>query len=571
MNKAIMTIGIVAMLLLAALPLGASATGSSNVCRDLPSGDLAPGSTITVSLGVTVGSATYYAIDEEVPEGWTVTGASGSGDYTKDPGHVKWVITSGAADTTYTYTVEIPEDASGAYTFNGEFMMEGMADPAAIDCDTQVNVADDVTGGDDCSNVCRDLPEEDQAPGSTITVKLDVTVDSATYYAIDEEVPEGWTVTGASGSGDYTKDPGHVKWVITSGAADTTYTYTVEIPEDASGAYTFNGEFMMEGMADPAAIDCDTQVNVADDVTGGDDSNVCRDLPEEDQAPGSTITVKLDVTVDSATYYAIDEVVPAGWTITGASGSGDYNCEPGHVKWVITSGAADTTYTYTVEIPEEACGTYTFDGEFMMEGMSEPAAIDCDTQINVAEVVLPDGLCLTAGWNFVSIPYTLEKPAFKDVLCGLSDVVTCVQYYDASATCTADKWVHSLSMNWEPLKGYWIYAKEDCCIPAEKLVRKQTNNVLPALKLYPGWNAVGSPETSTQYANCAFVTVEGYYSKVVGPWVCDNGYWDYQYTGYKNGCSDTCYDETHMTVDLFPVYPYKGYWMYVTDDCCTLA
>ncbi|MDD4497516.1 MAG: hypothetical protein PHV51_05105, partial [Methanosarcinaceae archaeon] len=133
------------MLLLVTLPLVAAS--SSNVCRHLPSGNQAAGSEISVSLDVTVDCATYYAIEECVPAGWTITGASDGGDYTSDPGYVKWVIASGAVNKTYTYTVCIPNSASGTYSFAGIYQMECMADSSAIGCDTQVAVTGAGPGG----------------------------------------------------------------------------------------------------------------------------------------------------------------------------------------------------------------------------------------------------------------------------------------------------------------------------------------------------------------------------------------------------------------------------------------
>ncbi|MDD3043011.1 MAG: hypothetical protein PHW56_08740 [Methanosarcinaceae archaeon] len=142
MKKSLIAIGIVAMLLLATLPLAAAS--SSNVRRFLPSGDQAAGSTITVYLNVTVDpvTSTYYAIDEFVPAGWIITDASDDGDYTSDPGHVRWVVINGAVDKTYSYRVLVPGDAGGAHFFTGIFQMEGMEDSAAIGCDTRVRLGE---------------------------------------------------------------------------------------------------------------------------------------------------------------------------------------------------------------------------------------------------------------------------------------------------------------------------------------------------------------------------------------------------------------------------------------------
>ena len=181
-----------------------------NVCRDLPSGTQAPGSVITVSLDATVGSATYYAIDEEVPSGWKVTGASDQVDYITEPGHVKWVFTSDAADKTLTYTVQIPDDADGTCAFSGVFQMEGMDSPDSIDCDTTITVEgtssdsndlgtttgtnDPETNDPETNDLETNDPETDDESSSESTASASTTLKSAatTQSAADdsaEEVP----------------------------------------------------------------------------------------------------------------------------------------------------------------------------------------------------------------------------------------------------------------------------------------------------------------------------------------------------------------------------------------------
>ena len=144
MKKKTFTVGIVVLALVTAIVIGGMSSSvmaqTPGVIRVLPSDTQTAGSTITVSLDVTVGSATYYLIDEEVPTGWTVTSASGDGDYTTTPGHIFWTKLSGATDTTLTYTVTIPAAAAGDYTFTGTYIMEGMAAEATIGGDTLVSV-----------------------------------------------------------------------------------------------------------------------------------------------------------------------------------------------------------------------------------------------------------------------------------------------------------------------------------------------------------------------------------------------------------------------------------------------
>ncbi len=408
-------------------------------------------------------------------------------------------------------------------------------------------------------NVCRDLPAEAN-PGDIITVSLDVTIDGGDRIIIDEVYPAGWTIVNA-GTGD-TTEAGHIKWVQISGeVSDKILTYQVQVPGSASGICTFSGEYKLSADDPTQPIDCDTQVNVVDD--GGvvtPSQNVCRDLPAEAN-PGDVITVSLDVTLDGGDRIIIDEVYPAGWTIANA-GTGNTS-EAGHIKWVQFGAVSDTVLTYQVQVPGDASGTYTFSGEYDLgSGIQD---IDCDTQVNVVEnVVIPDeGLCLIDGWNFVSIPYTLADPCLINILCDLP--VDCVMYYDPCGSgCDTDcgKWYSTMS-KWYPLKGYWIHATEDCCIPAERLTPKAPSNP-PALCLYEGWNGIGHCDsTDMLYAETVLNCIDSSYQYIMGPW--DPAAKTYTQCGY-NGETGVISGK-HMGTDVFEMNPYEGYWVYVTENC----
>ena len=74
-------------------------------------------------------------------------------------------------------------------------------------------------------------------------------------------------------------------------------------------------------------------------------------------------------------------MVPAGWTVTGASDGGVP--EGNHVRWAKFGGDfVDTTYTYTVRIPGDiALGMHTFSGVYNLGSGSN--AINCDLSITV--------------------------------------------------------------------------------------------------------------------------------------------------------------------------------------------
>ena len=111
-------------LILASLLLLIPAVDASSVDRTFAKTAVAPGETVTVTLGVAItGGETFYLIDDLVPSGWTVV-SSDTGDFT-DPGHVKWAVIQNAVNTSYTYHVRAPETA-GRYAFSGKYMFERM-------------------------------------------------------------------------------------------------------------------------------------------------------------------------------------------------------------------------------------------------------------------------------------------------------------------------------------------------------------------------------------------------------------------------------------------------------------
>jgi len=140
MNKNIIN-GTLALLFVLIVCISSAAAIDDIVTRDLPA-SVNAGASITVTLTVDVAtSATYYLIDEVVPSEWAVTSTTDGGDYTTETGHVKWVVISGAADKVYSYTVTVPADASGAYTFGGIYMFGGATDTTSVLGDTAVTVS----------------------------------------------------------------------------------------------------------------------------------------------------------------------------------------------------------------------------------------------------------------------------------------------------------------------------------------------------------------------------------------------------------------------------------------------
>lgn len=99
-----------------------TAVYSVGISRSLPE-TAKPGETISVYLDVKIGSAKYYIIDEQVPDGWVVSEASNEGSF-QQSGHVKWAVISNAKDGIISYVVHVPVNAKGIYRFSGSYALE---------------------------------------------------------------------------------------------------------------------------------------------------------------------------------------------------------------------------------------------------------------------------------------------------------------------------------------------------------------------------------------------------------------------------------------------------------------
>ena len=233
--------------------------------------------------------------------------------------------------------------------------------------------------------VTRTLPAT-AAPGSTITVSLAVTVDGATYYSIDEQVPAGWTVTSASGGGDFTSDPGHIKWLVLTAATNTTYTYTVSIPADVSlGSYTFTGTYMLEGMTEKANIGGDSSIT----VTTADTTPPTIEFIAPTPADGSEVTVNYVTVNVSVTDSSGVSTVLLSWNGVNET----MYMTAGNVWSVNKTNLPDGEYTYMVyandthdnwgvsEVKTVTVSTFAYD----------PADTDHDRKISTPELMAAIG------------------------------------------------------------------------------------------------------------------------------------------------------------------------------------
>ncbi|NLA38408.1 MAG: hypothetical protein GX882_03290 [Methanomicrobiales archaeon] len=167
-------------------------------------------------------------------------------------------------------------------------------------------------------------------------------------------------------------------------------------------------------------------------------------------------------------------------------------------------------------------------------------------------------LTLHPGWNFISIPRHLE--AGNDTASIFTPIDTAghsALRYDTAGRA----WVSLTPTDrLTPLEGIWIYSENLTTIPLTFSI----DLPLPPSErsLAQGWNAIGITGASSASARDTLLSVNRGWTTLIG---FDAGEQDFE-VAIINGGSDGYTDSR-------PVYPGRGYWLYMTEpgDLCAIG
>jgi len=124
---------------------------------------------------------------------------------------------------------------------------------------------------------------------------------------------------------------------------------------------------------------------------------VTRDFTTQNMGNYQQLNVTLTVDTGTEEYYAIDEFIPNGWTITNKGTGSDQHA--GHLKWVDIQNQGDTQYFYTLTVPNNLI-KQKMAGEYMFQGMENPAPIKGKTHINQVGITITE-----TNWKIESRSY----------------------------------------------------------------------------------------------------------------------------------------------------------------------
>lgn len=215
----------------------------NSVTRDLPA-EYRPGAALTVTLSATpIDTGLVYGIEETVPTNWVVSTISHGGSFDPFNRLVKWgpFFDATATPRELSYQATPPTNAFGQVTFSGTARFDREVLP----------VGGDASLANAPGTVVRALPAR-YVSGQPFTVTLTATpVPGVETYAVEEQVPDGWTVGTMSDGGAYDSINRKLKWGPFLDRDIRPLTYTVTPPPAATGTNAFLGEGWFNGVESP--------------------------------------------------------------------------------------------------------------------------------------------------------------------------------------------------------------------------------------------------------------------------------------------------------------------------------
>ncbi|MBL9169749.1 MAG: hypothetical protein JNN07_18565 [Verrucomicrobiales bacterium] len=255
-----------------------------------------------------------YAVEDVPPPGWAIEEISDGGFRDPVSGKVKWGPFFDSQPRQLRYAAR-PE---GNYPSEAGWSGVGVFDGAVVE--TLGRTTARLRSG---AVVCS-LPEF-YPPGQLIQLVWDVTPDpSVRVHAIEDLLPAGWTVQAISGGGAADPATGKLKWGPFFDAQTRRLTCSVRSPSDDLASHVLSGSAWFDDREQ--AIEGQRTLFV-------EPSTVERILPGQHT---SGVGFWVTNVVSPATWvvgYAVEDGIPAGWTVASVSDGGVFDVTRGRVKW----------------------------------------------------------------------------------------------------------------------------------------------------------------------------------------------------------------------------------------------
>ncbi|NPE27247.1 hypothetical protein HNV12_04565 [Methanococcoides sp. SA1] len=557
-RKGLITI-FLALFIVMATVLPAASAAETTAERTLPA-TVVTGDEFTVTVEVS-NYGLLGQVVETLPAGFDYVDGSQSGVFntTVNGNEVTFIL---FGSTSFSYDVSVTAGV-GTYDFDGIIIDSSTSPMGVFDVvGSSIEVVTSGGSGGEDPGVTECIAERSLpatvAPGEKFTV----TVDASNYGLLGqvvETLPAGFEYAGDStGVFNATADGNEVTFTL---MAANTFTYKV-VASEAVGTYDFAGIMNAAIGVDDAIVTSDVCGDTEVEVVAG---NVVVECIAERTLPGAVeLGEQFPVTIvlgDFGPLGQVVETVPAGFDYVGQSGAFNVSADGNEVTFTVMEGT--TSFTYDV-VASEDVGTYGFTG-IMNAAIGVDDAIVASDVCGDSEVVLedevvvvpvpdPESIVIQPGWNFISVPFTLNNSNVDSVLADIN--YTTLMYWDGS------DWI--IPTDFEPLKAYWIKSSEDVDqVVSVDLLEPRVQSVPPTMTVHMGWNAIGYTDSMTILsAEMALDSIDDSYTLIEGPY--DPVTMTFEEIGH-NGETGVI-SGNHVGTDVFDMVPYEGFWVFVTQE-----
>jgi PKD repeat protein len=315
------------------------------------------------------------------------------------------------------------------------------------------------------------------------------------------------------------------KFVVTATPVRWSKLFVIDGPDRLVGTNALNA--LLNGFQDP---------NIDDNIltlTFKVESNTALQA----DFSGSPVTGAAPLTVQ---FTDISVGSPSSWLWNFGDGTTSTDIDPIHVY--IEQGTYDVTLTIT---GVAGSSTTTKADYISVTGVSPTVT---------PTIVPPTGntINLYTGWNFVSTPKTLADASntVGVVFASVDRAGRPIYLYDAGV----GMWqAMSNTSVIKPLDGLWIYSAGSKAVP---LTFKNDPLATPPTKMvYSGWNAIGFSDVNAAAAKDALQSVSDKWVSAIG---FNAAAQSYETSIIKGGSG------SHA--DTNPMYPTKGYWLFMNAD-----
>jgi uncharacterized membrane protein len=208
---------------------------------------------------------------------------------------------------------------------------------------------------------------------------------------LQENIPAGWTLTrGVDDADTFKASTNEWVWFTVAAGGTETVTYTLTVPGGAAiGQHPITGTVTADEMSN--SIGGDNIITVTGDgVTGT--ATATRSIAVTTLMPGGSteVTVEFTSLLGETKAFALQETIPAGWTLT--QGTDDANAfQESSNTWVWFSVAAGATKTVTYSLTAGAAeGTYNVTGTVTADGVSNVVGGDHTVTVATFDPIMYD-------------------------------------------------------------------------------------------------------------------------------------------------------------------------------------